>query len=94
MKKRQEVLSALKINSKNAEKLKFTPEPPPDAQEGASLPLELCMGGCPHPGLVLESLQPHIHQESSSGSSHSQAHFQGFACSILAPCICGKFRIS
>lgn len=93
-KETREVLSALKINGKNAEKLKFTPKSPLDAQEGASLPLELCMGGCSHPGLVLGSFQPHTLQESSSGSSQSQLHFQGFACFILAHCICGKLRVS
>lgn len=86
MKKRQEVLSALKINSKNAEKLKSSPKSPLGAQEGASLPLAVFIQGW-----CWGHFSPTL-QESSSGSSQSQIHWQGFACFILARCICGKLK--
>lgn len=54
-KKRQEVLSALKIGRDKAEKLKFAPKSVLHAQEGASLPR---MGVCPHPGSVLGHFSP------------------------------------
>lgn len=61
MKKRQEVPSALKMRSKNAKKLKIAPEPPLGAQEGISLPPELCTGStsAPYPsGVWLRLFMP------------------------------------
>lgn len=86
MKKRQEVPSALKINSKNAEK--FSPVSPLGAQEGASLPLAVLIQGWCWGHFSPTPIR------SPSGSSQSQIHQQGFACFILACHICGKLRVS
>lgn len=80
----KDVPRAVKISSKNAKKLKATPEPPLGAQEYASLPPELGTGSCPHPGSVVGPPRPRTRQESASGSSCPQIHFQAPACCILA----------